>query len=120
MEDWLKALESRKRPRSQESPETPEDPVAPTRPSEAPLLPESSRGSSSHRQSHERSSTEPDNSDFDSSSTDTVTYHRHKRQRFTRGIKITPSYTLKVSSSLREWRDWKKDIERVFEGDPYT
>jgi hypothetical protein len=28
-------------------------------------------------------------------------------------------YTLKVSSSLREWGDWKRDIERVFEEDPY-
>jgi hypothetical protein len=103
MEDRLKALESRKRPRSQETSELtlpPEDPTAPTRLSEAPLLPGSSRGSPSHHQTHERSSTEPDNSDFDPSSTDTVTYYCYKRQRFTRGIKITPSYTLQVSSSL--------------------
>jgi hypothetical protein len=31
---------------------------------------------------------------------------------------VIPSYTLRVSSSLREWGDWKRDIERVFEGDP--
>ena len=29
-----------------------------------------------------------------------------------------PSYTLKVSSSLREQRDQKRDIKRVFKGDP--
>ena len=27
---------------------------------------------------------------------------------------------LRVSSSLREWGDWKRDIKRVFEGDPDT
>ena len=31
---------------------------------------------------------------------------------------MVPSYTLRISSSLREWGDWKRDIERVFEGDP--
>ena len=58
--------------------------------------------------------------DLDSSSSDTITYYNCKQRCFARGIKVTPSYTLKVSSSLREWGDWKKDIERVFEGDPYT
>src|SRR5882672_6341530 len=53
---------------------------------------------------------------FDSS--DTTTYRPYKRARYTRGIKVIPSYTLKVSSSLREWGDWKRDIERVFKGDP--
>ena len=116
MEDRLKALESRKRPRSQESSDL-------TLPPEAPLPPEGSSsqrqthgGSSSHHRTHTHSST----NDSDSSSSTTVTHHRHKRQRYTKGIKVTPSYTLKVSSSLREWGDWKKDIERVFEGDPYT
>jgi Zinc knuckle len=120
LEDRLRALESRKQPRSQESSELtlpPEDPAASTRRSEAPLP----SGGSSSRQAHQariRSSAELD--DSDSSSSTTVTHHRHKRLRFTKGIKVTPSYTLKVSSSLREWGDWKKDIERVFEGDPYT
>jgi hypothetical protein len=116
MEDRLRALESRKRPRSQESSDL-------TLPPEAPLPPEGSSsqrqthgGSSSHHRTHTHSST----NDSDSSSSTTVTHHRHKRQRYTKGIKVTPSYTLKVSSSLREWGDWKKDIERVFEGDPYT
>ena len=57
-------------------------------------------------------------SDEDESSSSDTIRHRHKRRRYTKGIKITPSYTLKVSSSLREWGDWKRDIERVFEGDP--
>jgi hypothetical protein len=117
MEDRLRALESRKRPRSQESPGLPEDPIAPTGLSEAPLPPRNSRSSLSHRHTYIHSSVEPDSSD--SSSSSTVTQHRHKRQRYTKGIKITPSYTLKVSSSLQEWGDWKKDIEQVFEGDPY-
>ena len=39
--------------------------------------------------------------DLQSSSSDTV-QHWHKRQRYSRGIKITPSYTLRISSSLRE------------------
>ena len=55
---------------------------------------------------------------IESNDSDTTLTHRRKRQRYSRGIKVTPSYTLKVSSSLREWGDWKKDIERVFEGDP--
>ena len=117
LEDRLRALENRKRPRSQESSKLtlpPEDPTAPTRPAEAPLP---SRGSFSHRQTHVRSSTKLD--DSDTSSTTTVTY-RYKRRRFTKRIKVTLSYTLKVSSSLREQGDQKRDIERVFEGDPYT
>lgn len=57
--------------------------------------------------------------DSDSSSTET-TNRSPKRRKYSKGIKITPSYTLKTTSSLREWGDWKRDIERVFEGDPYT
>jgi len=119
MEDRLRVLESRKRPRSQGSTELLEDPIVDTN-AEAPLPLRGHRSSSSHRRTYISSTTELDDSDSDSSSSDTVIRHRHKRQRFTRGIKVTPSYTLKVSSSLREWGDWKKDIERVFEGDPYT
>ena len=119
MEDRLKALESRKRLRSHESTELLEDPIVDTN-AEVPLPLGGHRSSSSHRRTYIRSTTELDNSDSDSSSSSAVTQHRHKRRRFTKGIKVTPSYTLKVSSSLREWGDWKKDIERVFEGDPYT
>ena len=121
MEDRLKALESRKRPRSHESSDQTlilEDPMASNRPetAEAPLP---SIGRSSHRRGRPQTDAD-DSDDSDSSSSSATTRHRHKRRRFTKGIKITPGYTLKVSSSLREWGDWKKDIERVFEGDPST
>ena len=109
MEDQLKALENRKCPRSHESSET----LAP----EAPLPP---RSPSIRRQTQGRSQTETDDSDSNSGSSTTTTQHCHKRRCFTKGIKVIPSYTLRVSSSLREWGDWKKDIERVFEGDPFT
>jgi hypothetical protein len=116
MEDRLKALESRKRPRSELSSSVlpPGEPIA--------RLPPSNRGSrdpSSHynHPTTIRPSIEQD--DSDSSSSNTVE-HPRKRRRFTKGIKVTPSYTLKVSSSLREWGDWKKEMERVFRGDPYT
>jgi hypothetical protein len=105
MEDRLRALENRKR--SHDS--GPAEP--PTRATSSPREP-----STSHQQEHYSSvftGTESDDSD-------TTLIHRRKRQRYSRGIKVTPSYTLKVSSSLREWGDWKKDIERVFEGDPST
>ena len=120
MEDRLRALESRKRPRSEfsESAIPLENPIA------GQQRPTRSSGNSSSHQDYPTTTICPsdrlDSSSSDSSSSDTVTYYRHKRQRFTRGIKVTPSYTLKVSSSLREWRDWKKDIKRIFEGDPYT
>ncbi len=118
MEDRLRALESQKRPRSvfSESAIPLRNPTARSQPPA-----KDSKDSSSHQDCPLitiRPLIEQD--DSDSSSSNTVTYHRHKRQRFTKGIKVTPSYTLKVSSSLREWRDWKKDIKRVFEGDPYT
>ena len=116
LEDRLRALESRKRPRSQESSNLtlpPEGPTVSTGLVEAPLP---SRGSSSRHQTHTHSST----NDSNSSSSTTVTHHRHKRPHYTKGIKVTPSYTLKVSSSLREWGDQKKDIEQVFEGDLHT
>ena len=72
--------------------------------------------SSSHQASPIWPSVEGDTSD----SSGTANYRPYKRARYSRGIKITPSYTLRISSSLREWGDWKRDIERVFEGDPDT
>jgi hypothetical protein len=106
MEDQLRALENRKRPRSHESSDLtlpPEDPTARTGLAEAPLLSRGSssqqqthRGSSSYRQTHRRSKID----DSETSSSTTVTHHRHKRPRYTKGIKVTLSYTLKVSSSL--------------------
>jgi hypothetical protein len=108
LEDRLKTLESRKRPRSYD----------PDQPAE--LQSEQHQSSYSTRQPSSlhysiRPSIELD--DSESSSPDIV-QHRHKRYRYSKGIKITPSYTLRINSSLREWGDWKRDIERVFEGDP--
>ena len=106
MEDQLKALESRKHPRSYESLDQTlilEGPMASNRPeaTKAPnvLLP--SIGCSSYRQ--RRSQVDTDNLDnLDSSSSSTTIRHCHKRRRFTKGIKITLGYTLRVSSSLQE------------------
>jgi Zinc knuckle len=56
----------------------------------------------------------------DTDSSENTHFRPLKRTRYSRGIKVTPSYTLRISSSLREWGDWKRDIERVFEGDPDT
>ena len=117
MEERFKVLEGRKRPRieASESAILPIDPVArPHSSNRSPGNPSSSQGPRTNM----HPSIELD--DLDSSSSNTITYHNYKRHRFARGIKVTPSYTLKVSSSLREWGNWKKDIERVFEGDPYT
>jgi len=83
MEDRLRALENRKRPRSQESSDLtlpPEDPTAPSSQRQTALLPSGSP--SSHCQTHTRSSTKLD--DSDSSSSNTVTYYCYKRQRFTK------------------------------------
>ena len=55
--------------------------------------------------------------DNPSDSSNTTTYRPYKQARYTHGIKVIPSYTLKVSSSLRKQGDWKRDIKRVFEGD---
>ena len=72
---------------------------------------------SSYQTSSIRSTVEQDSSDSSE-----INYSARKRSRYsyTRGIKVTPSYTLKTSSSLREWGDWKRDVERLFEGDPQT
>jgi hypothetical protein len=107
MEDRLRALENRKRSHdaAAESP-------APARASSSPR--ELSPSNQQERHS-------PTTTSSDSDGSDNSTYaHRHKRRRYSKGIKVTPSYTLRVSSSLREWGDWKRDIERVFEGDPET
>jgi len=119
MEDRLRALESRKRPRSEfsESAIPFENPTARLQP------PTKDSGNTSSHQHRPPTTIHPsiklDSSNSDSSLSNTVTYHCHKQQRFTKGIKVTLSYTLKVSSSLREWKDWKKDIKQVFEGDLY-
>ena len=122
LEDRLKALEKRKRPRSRDPDDR--DQQANLQPELLPeqLLPE--HQSSSYRARQPSSLHYPiqpliESDDSESSSPDIVR-HRHKRHRYSKGIRITPSYTLRINSSLREWGDWKRDIERVFEGDPET
>jgi hypothetical protein len=114
IEDRLRLLENRKR--TSEAIEDPINQPGPSIPRYSLPLPGSSSITSSPA-SLIRPSAEPDHS---SDSSDITTYRPHKRARYTRGITVIPSYTLKVSSSLREWGDWKRDIERVFEGDPNT
>jgi hypothetical protein len=112
IEKRLQHLERQKRP--YEATDEPRDQDGPaTFPNTLPLP----RHSPDYQDSPIRLSIEHDSS---SDSSDVAIRHRHKRPRYSKGIKVTPSYTLKVSSSLREWGDWKRDIERVFEGDPYT
>ena len=120
LEDRLRALESRKRPRSTTTEDQLDrqlDGQPDGQPDRQPDPYELERSSTSRHHSIIQPSIELDNSN--SSSSDTM-LHQHKRRRFTKGIRITPSYTLRISSSLREWGDWKRDIERVFEGDLET
>jgi hypothetical protein len=62
-------------------------------------------GFSGYQASVIRQLIKPGGSDHSKSSSETVNRHRHKRQQNNHGIKIIPSYTLKVNSSLREWGD---------------
>ena len=106
IEDRLKALESRKHPRSYESSEQTlilGNPITSNRPktAEVPeaLLP--SIGCSSYY--YRRSQVDIDNSDNpDSSSSSTTSRYCYKRRCFTKGIKIILDYTFRVSSSFRE------------------
>jgi hypothetical protein len=105
MEDRLRALENRKRSHD----------TAAESPAQAPTSPREL--STSNQQEHYS----PTTTSSDSDGSDDSTYaHRHKRRQYSQGIKVIPSYTLRVNSSLREWGDWKRDIERVFKGDPKT
>src|SRR6266496_6757807 len=113
IEDRLRALESRKRQRPTE--DSDDDEYLGRQQHD-----QTGESPTNHQRTLSRHSTiQPsiELEDSESSSSGTLT-HRRKRQRYRRGIKVTPSYTLRVSSSLREWGDWKRDIERVFEGDP--
>jgi hypothetical protein len=113
IEDRFKTLEKRKRPKSPTDVESNQ----PKRRRQQQYQPEPSENpSSSHGHASSLLATiEPDDSEPGSPK---ATHYTNKQHNYTRGIKITPSYTLKTSSSLREWGDWKDDIERVFEGDP--
>ena len=127
LEDRLRAVEKRKRrhygndentSRDLQTSEEPEDsgPAHHTRRREA-NIPARRNHNLFRQRSSIRPSIEVDDSE---SSLAEDTRPPHKRRRYTKGIKVTPTYTLKISSSLREWGDWKRDIERVFEGDPDT
>ena len=83
-----------------------------------PLISSSHHSSSSHAHANRASTSREQESSSDSDST--PRHPKRARYSYARGIKITPSYTLTTGSSLREWGDWKRDIERVFEGDPQT
>jgi hypothetical protein len=83
-----------------------------------PLISSSHHSSSSHAHANRASTSREQESSSDSDST--PRHPKRARYSYTRGIKVTPSYTLTTGSSLREWGDWKRDIERVFQGDPQT
>jgi hypothetical protein len=106
LEDRLKALENRKR----SAPHTREPTTSAT-----PLHQPSLQQNISPGVPDDELGTDIDS---DSDQYSVTSSNRYKRSRTTRGIKVTPGYTLKVTSSLREWGDWKRDMERVFEGDP--
>ena len=101
LEDRLKALESQKRPRFTTT-EDQLDRQLDGQPDRQPDPYKLERSSTSRHHSIIQPSIELDNSN--SSSSDTM-LHQHKRRHFTKGIRITPSYTLRVSSSLKEWGD---------------
>jgi hypothetical protein len=120
LEDRLRALENRKRPRSTGT-EDQLDRQLDRQPSRQldPSEPERSANLSNASRHHSIIRPSVGLDDSESSSSDTIP-HQYKRRRYTKGIRITPSYTLRVSSTLREWGDWRRDIERMFEGDPET
>jgi hypothetical protein len=91
IEDRLRLLENRKRPRDSKTSDNPRSSRGlsyTTRPSRGPLY------------TSVLPSVESDNSD--SGSTNSVAYYRYKCLCYTKGIKVIPSYTFKISSSLRE------------------
>ena len=94
MEDRLRALESRKRPRSELS----KDAQPLEEPSPKPLPTWGSGNSPSHLDCLIRPLIKLDNSNSSSS----TIVRPYKQQCFIRGIKVILSYTFKVSSSLRE------------------
>ena len=115
LENRLKLLERREQPHSNEDPDVSEDLENEVR---NPRAPTNDDNSGTGNLSLIRHSTEIDTSNSSSSESDDQ--HRHKRRRYNKGFKVTPNCTLRTSSSLREWGDWKREIERVFEGDPDT
>jgi hypothetical protein len=96
IEDRLRLLENRKRQHDSEALENNQS----ERPIDHPNTLPPNRAASRESRPNLLASTKY--SDSESSATGDLDYHRYKRQRRTRGIRVTPSYTLKVTSSLRE------------------
>jgi hypothetical protein len=94
IEDRFRLLENRKRRTTEDQVDQPGSSNSIGNQYPAPANPPSTLG----YYSAIRPSIEPEDSD---SSSRTI-YRPHKRRRYTKGIKITPSYTLKTSSSFRE------------------
>jgi hypothetical protein len=92
IEDRLRLLENRKRQRNSEASENnqAERPI-----DHSSTLPPDSV---TPRESYPNPLATIEHSDSESRSSNDLDYHHHKRQR--QGIKVTPSYTLRVSSSL--------------------
>src|SRR6266536_2621232 len=111
MEDRLRLLENRKRPHNSETSENHDSEHLTNHPNVSPPT---------RAAPNPNILTSTEYNDSESTTTTDLDYHCHKHARYTKGIKITPSYTLRVNSSLREWGNWKRDIEHVFEGDPET
>jgi hypothetical protein len=61
----------------------------------------------------------PSESSSSSSSSPDSDHSRRRRKRASRVLKITTVRTLERSSTLRQWGDWKLDLQRVFDADPY-
>ena len=102
LEDRLKALENRKRPRLYDTEDNTEDQPEDQPEGQPEEQPEDQSGHRPSRSTGRHVSVYPsiELSDSESSSSDTIR-HYHKQHRYTKGIKINPSYTLRISSSLR-------------------
>ena len=115
-------VELEKRMRAIENAETPISPEGTTEPTDqqqktaSPVVPSSPSSFSSSSDSDSESNSSSSNSE----SSDRGRSRQKKHKSKYKGIKVTPHITLRIDSSLREWGDWKREMERVFEGDPRT
>ena len=115
-------IELENRMRTIENAETPRPPERTTEPTDqqqktaSPVVPSSPSSLSSSSDSD----FESNSSSSDSESSDRGRSRQKKHKLKYKGIKVTPHITLRIDSSLREWGDWKREMERVFEGDPRT
>jgi len=115
-------VELKKRMRAIENAETPRLPEGTTEPIDqqqkttSPVVPSSPSSLSSSSDSDSESNSSSSNSESSGRGRSRQKKHKWKYKR----IKVTPHITLRIDSSLREWGDWKREMERVFEGDPRT